>query len=320
MNAAQRVRWTPVLAFVLLACGLAWLVALPLWLGDGLAEPLAPVLLVVMMLTPAVAALIVTFALGAPARGARVRFLGLWPLRPAKRVVWLLLIGWLGPPIVVALGILIAAALGFVQLDFTFAGLSAQIEQALPAGAPMPPVGLVVISQLAIIPVAALVNSVPALGEELGWRGWLLPALRPLGTWPALVLSGAIWGLWHSPVILLGYNFGRTDLSGVLFMTVGCVGWGVLLGWLRLRSASIWPAVVAHGSLNASAGLILIFAAGRPDLALAGPLGVAGWVAAAVAIAVLLATGQFRRQPELGPARSSSAPNAAAPASPFVAP
>lgn len=322
MTAAQKVRWAPVLAFVLLACGLAWLVALPLWLGDGLAEPLAPVLLVVMMLTPAVAALIVTFALGAPARGTRLRFLGFWPLRPARRVVWLLLIGWLGPPVVVALGILIAVALGIVQLDFTFAGLAAQIEQALPAGAPMPPVGLVVISQLAIIPVAALVNSIPALGEELGWRGWLLPALRPLGTWPALLVSGVIWGLWHSPVILLGYNFGRTDVSGVLFMTVGCVAWGVLLGWLRLRSASIWPAVVAHGSLNASAGLILIVAAGQPDLALAGPLGVAGWVAAAVVVAVLLVTGQFRRQPELGapPVRTTRVGETDAPASPSVAP
>lgn len=322
MTAAQKVRWAPVLAFVLLACGLAWLVALPLWLGDGLAEPLAPVLLVVMMLTPAVAALIVTFALGAPARGTRLRFLGFWPLRPARRVVWLLLIGWLGPPVVVALGILIAVALGIVQLDFTFAGLAAQIEQALPAGAPMPPVGLVVISQLAIIPVAALVNSVPALGEELGWRGWLLPALRPLGTWPALLVSGVIWGLWHSPVILLGYNFGRTDVSGVLFMTVGCVAWGVLLGWLRLRSASIWPAVVAHGSLNASAGLILIVAAGQPDLALAGPLGVAGWVAAAVVVAVLLVTGQFRRQPELGaaPVATTRVGETDAPASPSVAP
>ncbi|WP_144877095.1 CPBP family intramembrane glutamic endopeptidase [Microbacterium sp. 1.5R] len=322
MIAEQKVRWIPVVAFVLIACGLAWLVALPLWLGDGLAEPVAPVLLVVMMLTPAVAALTVTFAFGAPARGMRLRFLGFWPLRPAKRVFWLLLIGWLGPPVVVALGIVIAAVLGVVQLDFTFAGLSAQIEQALPPGAPMPPVGLVVISQLAILPIGALINSIPALGEELGWRGWLLPALRPLGTWPALLLSGAIWGLWHSPVIMLGYNFGRTDASGVLFMTVGCVAWGVLLGWLRLRSASIWPAVVAHGSLNAAAGLIFLVAAGRPDLALAGPLGVAGWAAAAVVIAVLLITGQFRRQPELGvsPAVSRPAGDAEAPASPTVGP
>ncbi|KNY07564.1 CPBP family intramembrane glutamic endopeptidase [Microbacterium sp. GCS4] len=316
MTVQDRVRWPAVIAFVVLACGLAWLVALPLWLGDGLAEPLAPLILVAMMLTPAVAALIVTFALGYPARGARLRFLGLWPLRPAKRVIGLLLVGWLGPPVVVVLGILIAVALGFVQLDFTFAALSAQLEQALPPGTPMPPVGVIVFSQLAFLPLGALLNSIPALGEELGWRGWLLTALRPLGTWPTLLLSGVIWGLWHSPVILLGYNFGRTDASGVLFMTVGCVAWGVLLGWLRLRSASIWPAVVAHGSLNAAAGLVLIFAAGQPDQALAGPLGVAGWIAAAVVIAALLVTGQFRRQPELGVAT----PKADTPASPPAAP
>lgn len=299
MNAAPTVRWMPVVAFVLLACGLAWLVALPLWLGAGLAEPLAPLILVAMMLTPAIAALVVTFALGYPARGARLRFLGLWPLRPAKRVVWLLLIGWLGPPVVVVLSILIAVALGFVQLDLTFAALSTQLERALPPGAPMPPVGIVVLSQLAFMPLAALLNSVPAFGEELGWRGWLLPALRPLGTGPTLLLSGVIWGLWHSPVILLGYNFGRTDASGVLFMTVGCVAWGVLLGWLRLRSASLWPAVLAHGSLNASAGLVLVFAAAQPDQALAGPLGVAGWASVALVIVLLLVTGQFRTQPEL---------------------
>lgn len=313
MSVSQKVRWVPVLAFVVLACGLAWLVALPLWLGDGLAEPWAPLILVVMMLTPAVAALVVTFVLGHPARGTRARFLGLWPLRPAKRVVGLLLVGWLGPPVVVVLGILIAVALGFVQLDLTFAALSAQIERALPPGAPMPPVAVVVVSQLAFIPLAALLNSVPAFGEELGWRGWLLPALRPLGTWPTLLLSGVIWGLWHSPVILLGYNFGRTDASGVLFMTVGCVAWGVLLGWLRLRSASIWPAVVAHGSLNASAGLILVFAAGQPDQALAGPLGVAGWVAAALVIVLLLVTGQFRTQPELAEDRGRAADTTASP-------
>ena len=163
-----------------------------------------------------------------------------------------------------------------------------------------------------MIPFGALLNSVLAFGEELGWRGWLVPALRPLGTWPTLLLSGAIWGVWHSPLILLGYNFGRTDITGVLFMIGGCMAWGVLLGWLRLRSASVWPAVLAHGSLNAAAGLIVIFSASQPDLALAGPLGLAGWIVAAAVIAVLVVTGQFREQPELadGPGRLLSAPRA----------
>nr|WP_201469233.1 CPBP family intramembrane glutamic endopeptidase [Microbacterium hydrocarbonoxydans] len=305
-----RIRAASVVVFVALACGLAWLVALPLWLGDGLAEPSSWFLLPVMMLTPALAALVVTFTLRVPAPGERLCFLGIWPLRPARRVIWLMVAGWLVPPLLVALGIAVAGALGWVRLDPTFAALAAEMAKALPAGVPMPPIEIVVMSQIAMIPLGALFNSVLAFGEELGWRGWLVPALRPLGTWPTLLLSGAIWGVWHSPLILLGYNFGRTDVTGVLFMIGGCMAWGVLLGWLRLRSASVWPAVLAHGSLNAAAGLILIFAATQPDLALAGPLGVAGWIVAAAVIAVLAVCGQFRRQPELAgaPGRLLSAP------------
>ncbi|WEK62568.1 MAG: CPBP family intramembrane metalloprotease [Candidatus Microbacterium colombiense] len=309
-STSRRVAWAAVITYTIIACGLAWLVALPLWLGDGLAEPLSWLLLPVMMFTPAIAALVVMFTMGRPARGERARVLGLWPLRPARRVVWLMVLGWLAPPVIVGLSVLLSSALGFVQLDLTFSGFAAEIEKALPAGVPLPPIGVIVFAQIAMIPVGALVNSLLAFGEELGWRGWLLPALRPLGTWPALLLTGVIWGFWHSPVILLGYNFGRTDVTGVLFMIGGCIAWGVLLGWLRLRSASVWPAVIAHGSLNAAGGLIVIFAATQPDLALAGPLGVAGWIVAAILVVLLLATGQFRRQPELAgaPVRLLSAP------------
>lgn len=306
----RRVPWAAVIVFVAVSFALAWLVALPLWLGDGLAEPISVLLLPVMMFTPAVAALVVTFVMRVPARGQRARFLGLWPMRPAKRVIWLMVAGWLVPPLLVGLGILLSAALGFVQLDLTFAAFAAELEKAVPVGTPLPPVQVIVFAQLAMIPVGGLFNSLFAFGEELGWHGWLLPALRPLGTWPALILSGVIWGAWHSPVILLGYNFGRTDLTGVLLMIGGCVAWGILLGWLRLRSASVWPAVIAHGSLNAAAGLVLIVAATQPDMALAGPLGVATWIVLALLTVVLVLTGQFRAQPELAdaPGRLLSAP------------
>ncbi|WP_067198031.1 CPBP family intramembrane glutamic endopeptidase [Microbacterium sp. XT11] len=304
---AARVPWTAVAAFTIIACGLAWLVCLPLWLGSGLREPIAAILLPLMMFTPALAALVVTVAFRVPPRGARARGLGLWPLRPAKRVVGSIVLGWLAPPVLVAAGVLVAAALGFVRLDLTFSALADQLARAVPEGTPLPPVGVVVAAQLAALPIAALVNSLFAFGEELGWRGWLVPALRPLGTWLALIASGVIWGVWHSPVILLGYNFGRTDITGVLFMVGGCVAWGVLLGWLRLRSASVWPAVIAHGALNASGGLVLLAAASAPDLALAGPLGVAAWIVLAVVIAMLAVTGQFRPQPELAAPRTPAA-------------
>ncbi|MBO3094722.1 CPBP family intramembrane metalloprotease [Cellulomonas dongxiuzhuiae] len=299
-----RVPWAAVAVFVVVAYALAWLVALPLWLGDGIASPLTSLVGVVMMWTPAVAVAVVTLALRVPARD-RLRALGTWPLRPVRRTLGFVGLAVVVPVVVVAAVTFLSAALGLVRLDLvTFSGFAAQVEQTLPAGAELPPVGVLVALQLASIPVGALVNSVAALGEEVGWRGWLLPALLPLGTWPALLVSGVVWGLWHSPLILLGYNFGRTDVTGVLLMTGGCVAWGVLLGWLRLRSGSLWPAVVGHGALNAAAGLVLLLAAAgeTTDMAVVGPLGLVGWAVLAVVVGVLAATGQLTRRPAPVPA------------------
>lgn len=306
------VRWSVVIAFVLLACGLAWLVALPLWLGDGLASPLAGVLIPVMMFTPAIAVLIVMLVFRFPGRGERLRFLGMWPLRPAKRVVWLSVLALVGPVVIIAASIGVASLFGWVQLDLVgLSGFTQTLAASLPEGVPVPPAWIVIAAQAVTIPIAAAtINAVMAFGEELGWRGFLVPALRPLGTWPTLLISGVLWGLWHSPVILLGYNFNRVDITGVLFMVGGCVAWGILLGWLRLRSASVWPAVFAHGALNASGGMVAwFFATGTTfDMALVGPLGVAGWIVVAVVVVVLALTGQFRRQPELAtaPRRAAS--------------
>src|SRR5690606_14052628 len=81
----NRVKVRPVAIFTALSFGLAWLVALPMWLDGGLLNPLAPLLLVVMMATPAIAALVVTRFVDRPA--SIPRELGLWPLRPAGRLL-----------------------------------------------------------------------------------------------------------------------------------------------------------------------------------------------------------------------------------------
>ncbi|SJN28920.1 CAAX amino terminal protease family protein [Microbacterium esteraromaticum] len=303
-----RIRPLVTISFLVLAYGLAWLVALPLWLGDGLAEPIAGVLLPVMMYAPAVAVVIVLLVLRPIPKGQRLRFLGIWPLRPAKRVVWMSVLGLFGPVVIIVLALLVAVGFGWLTADFV--GLSGFQEllraQTPDTSTPIPPVWLLAAAQLIAIPfAAATINAVAAFGEELGWRGFLVPALRRWGTWPALLISGALWGLWHTPVILLGYNFGRTDVFGVLLMTAGCIVWGVLLGWLRLRSASLWPAVFAHGAMNAAMGLPVIFiAAGTTfEPALASGLGASGWIAGTAVIGVLLLAGQFRRQPQLAAAR-----------------
>ncbi|MER7796726.1 CPBP family intramembrane glutamic endopeptidase [Microbacterium sp. NPDC096154] len=295
-----RVPWPAVTAFAITAIALAWLVALPLWLGDGLASPLFGPLAILMMFTPAVATLVAVFALRSP-HSARARFLGVWPLRPFGRTIWFSVVFLFAPALIVLAVAFASAALGLVAFDLVgFSGFAEALAPTLAVAGVDPasvPIQAVVLAQLAALPLGALVNCFVTFGEEIGWRGWLLPALRPLGVWPALLLSGAVWGVWHAPIILLGYNFGRPDVGGVLLMIAACVAWGVLFGWVRLRTASVWPAVTGHASLNAAGGAVMLFvAAGHtPDMSVVGPLGLVAWGVLAVVVVALAAAGQFRR-------------------------
>jgi membrane protease YdiL (CAAX protease family) len=91
-----------------------------------------------------------------------------------------------------------------------------------------------------------------ATGEEIGWRGFLVPALaqRYSFAWTALI-SGAIWSVWHYPLIVLGnYNAGTSTWYAVVCFTVMVVALSFPLAWLRLRSGSFWPAALLHASHN----------------------------------------------------------------------
>src|SRR5699024_7537754 len=70
------------------------------------------------------------------------------------------------------------------------------------------PIQTILFTQIINVVVAAcFINLIPALGEEIGWRGWLTPQLLPLGVVPTIIITGIIWGLWHTPVLLLGHNY-----------------------------------------------------------------------------------------------------------------
>jgi membrane protease YdiL (CAAX protease family) len=289
--------------FLLIAFGLAWLTALPLWLGEGISSPLLPIVAIAMMATPAIAAIIVVFFVERPAHKAEA--LGIRPLGPTPRFL-----GFLGLALVVPVALILAALLvgslfGVYTADLvTFSAFRETLEAQLPDGgvdALGIPLGALVAAQFLNVAIGALINTIPALGEEIGWRGWLLPKLIPLGAVPAIIISGIIWGAWHAPLILLGYNYpGVPGWLGVLLMIGMCTVIGAVFGWLRLRSGSVWPAALAHGSFNAAAGFSLIFAAADPpiDTAHATILGWSGWLVPAVLVIVLVATGQFRSRPQ----------------------
>lgn len=295
----RSVRLKPIVYYVVIAYALAWLVALPLWLGgQGLGDPLFTVYALVMMLTPTVAALLVTrFAEPKdqrPGGPGIARSLGLWPLKPVGPFLAFLAAGWLLPMLLVMGGLLLGAVVGLYPADFAnlpvLRGLMAQqapqaAEQVMSMSA-----GMLLATQLFNILLGSIINMVPALGEEIGWRGWLVPRLEPWGKTATVLVSGVIWGLWHAPLILLGYNYpGVPGWLSLLAMSGMTISFGAVFAWLRLASGSVWPAALAHGSFNAAAGLFVVFAATSDlDLLVIAPLGWTGWILPLILAGLLL--------------------------------
>jgi membrane protease YdiL (CAAX protease family) len=142
--------------------------------------------------------------------------------------------------------------------------------------------------------LAPILNSLATFGEEFGWRAYLLPKLAPLGWRRALAVHGVVWGIWHWPVIAMGYNYGLgydgAPWLGLLAMAVATVGLGVFLGWVTLRSESVFPAVIGHAMINGSAALAVIFATSIPNPVFGptpvGLLGVVPWFVVAAVLFV----------------------------------
>lgn len=278
--------------FLVIAFSGAWLVALPLWFSEsGLASPWATPLLVAMMFTPAVAALIAAKVF--PAEQGFLRETTLRPRRRFRHWWGYIVVAWLGPILVVVAAAAVAAAVGWLQLDLTeFSGFALTLEGAL-GGAELPiPVQGIVVAQLVSLLFIPLLNVIPAMGEEIGWRGFLQARLLPLGQWPAVLITGVVWGLWHAPVVLLGYNYPEQNpVVALLLMVVFSTLVSVLLGWLSIASGTVWTAGIAHGFINGAAGLpALLFAAGSDLDNLTGTvLGYPGWIVVGAIIVLLVA-------------------------------
>lgn len=87
--------------------------------------------------------------------------------------------------------------------------------------------------------------------EEVIWRGYLQPRfVRRYGLMRGIFLLGIVWSAFH----FLGDFQGTTEDYQVLLRLAGrlalCISVGYVLGWLTLRSGSIWPATLAHGLNN----------------------------------------------------------------------
>ena len=211
------------------------------------------------------AAMMFVPTLGVVLSGAGLAGLGWKP--QIKKSIKTILIAWFAPAVLTAIG----AALYFLAFpqhfdlsgEYVLANVDAEaVEQMKAAGLDF--ATYVLLGAVACVTYAPIVNTVVALGEEIGWRGFLYPQLKArFGRTRGLILGGVIWGAWHWPLIaLIGYEYGAAagnaaayvgyPVLGMLVFCVFTVALGVFCDWAHEKSESIWLPALLHGTINAA--------------------------------------------------------------------
>lgn len=157
--------------------------------------------------------------------------------------------------------------IGFYVLQVGLNGIFG-LGPATAALVPPPPPGLssdvyvvaVGVQSVLLAPILAIVL---AFGEEYGWRGYLQAELCKLGRLRGVLLVGVIWGMWHWPLILMGWSYPGYPIAGLLLTVLFTMGLAVALGYGVFKSGSILLAAYLH-ALNDQVTAFLVFLGFKP--------------------------------------------------------
>ncbi len=161
-----------------------------------------------------------------------------------------------------------------------------KIAEQMQASLQSMPINPVWLSLIQGLIAGITINAVAAFGEELGWRGFLLHEFRNMKFLKASLIIGFIWGIWHAPMILMGHNYPQHPEAGILMMTIFCMLLSPLLMYITIKAKSVIAAAIAHGTMNAIAGISVMMIKGGNDLN-AGITGLAGFIAIIVFVALI---------------------------------
>ena len=271
--------------FLAFAFGISWAGSLVIYLTGGLEN--SPVYDIAGMQVSLALLLLPTVIMFGP---AVANVLTRWITKEGKQDLYLrpkfdrgrwlhFAAAWILPSVLTIFGMVLFFLLFPRYYDAELSTLSAQIDLA---GMGEVNVWLIVVIQtIQAILIAPLLNAIPTFGEEFGWRGYLQPKLMPIGGRNTILLSGVIWGVWHWPVIMMGYNYGfdyfGAPFLGPLAFVVFTIAASALFGWVTIKADNVWPAVIGHGALNGIAALSILLMRGQPDTLLGPtPVGIIG--------------------------------------------
>lgn len=116
------------------------------------------------------------------------------------------------------------------------------------------------------------------LGEEIGWRGFMVPRLiKLLSPKKAFLIGGTIWAVWHMVMIAQGLNYPNHVFAGIGMMILLCIPVGMIIQYFYFRSRSIFVAALAHAGLNKSTmTMSFVIDKAHYNTFLYGPTGVIG--------------------------------------------
>lgn len=162
-----------------------------------------------------------------------------------------------------------------------------------PLFAQMPPTGMsqqTIVALLAInvVILGPFLGLLVAFGEEYGWRGYLQPALYGLGKVKGVALLGVIWGIWHWPVIWMGYNFPGQPVLGSLAMVVFCVIFSYFLAYSVFKSQGVWTAAYLHALNNQALSFFFMFVVSPANILFSFGAGWPGLVLGAIVVLFIL--------------------------------
>jgi membrane protease YdiL (CAAX protease family) len=165
--------------------------------------------------------------------------------------------------------------------------LSGLLTQTVAATGLSIPLLMMIITAQTII-LGPLLGILIVFGEEYGWRGFLQPALSGLGRVRAVTLVGIIWGIWHWPVIWMGFNYPGHPVLGSLLMVFFCLGLAFVLGYAVLKGKGIWIAAFLHGLVNQSFSYFMGVLFAPTDTAYSFGIGIPGLILVGLGIALIL--------------------------------
>lgn len=174
-------------------------------------------------------------------------------------------------------------------------GLGGAQLALLPAPPGMTPELALVLGGIQTVVLGPFLGLILGFGEEYGWRGYLQNELFQWGRIRGVLVVGVIWGAWHWPLILMGYNYPGYPLLGLLLMALYTTGLAVVLGYAVLRSGSIVLAAFLH-ALNDQVANFIVAIGFRPfDAAFSFFIGIYGIATLAIVALLILRDPRWRQ-------------------------